>query len=184
MNKYFTLIALVGCVSLVGAAAGCQNTASNNAANTSTVNTNAAVNQNANKAVENNTAPANTSTSGSVGSLATPTDAYKTAYEIRQRKDVAALKKVMSKDVLEFFTEMSKIDNKSLDDTLKEFVEKPQGPSNETRNEKITGDRAVLEYKNEKGEWKEMDFEKEGGDWKLTIPKANAPGAEGPPKKP
>src|SRR5262245_14995055 len=35
----------------------------------------------------------------SIGSLATPTDAYKTAYQLRKNKDVAGLKKVMSNDV-------------------------------------------------------------------------------------
>ncbi len=172
------------CLSIVVVISGCQNTATNKVANNNAANTNAAVNQNSNKPVENKVEPANTSDTESTGSLATPTEAYKTAYEIRKRKDAAGLKKVMSKDVLEFFEEMGKIEKKSLDVMLKELVEKPQGPTNETRNEKITGNRAILEYKNEKGEWKEMDFEKEGSDWKMTIPKADGPGTDGPPKKP
>src|SRR5687768_4105178 len=36
------------------------------------------------------------------GSLATPTEAYKTAYELRKKKDIEGLKKVMSKDIKEF----------------------------------------------------------------------------------
>lgn len=173
---------LAGSLLILGAASGCQNSTNTNAG----VNTNTAANQNGNKSVANSNAAANsnTVTEVHVGSLATPTDAYKTAYEIRQRRDAAALKKVMSKDVLEFFTEMGKVDGKSLDETLKELAEKPQGPTNETRNEKITGNRAVLEYKNEKGEWREMDFEKENGEWKLTIPKADGPGANVPSKNP
>ena len=43
------------------------------------------------------------------------------------------------------------------------------------RDEKITGNRAVLEFKDENGKWTEMDFVKEGGGWKLTLPpKANS----------
>jgi hypothetical protein len=177
-------MAFAVCFSIVVAASACQDAATNKAVNANAANTNGAVNQNANKPVENKAEPANTGDTGSTGSLATPTEAYKTAYEIRKRKDAAGLKKVMSKDVLEFFEEMGKIEKKSLDDMLKELVEKPQGPTNETRNEKITGNRAILEYKNEKGEWKEMDFEKEGSEWKMTIPKADGPGTDGPQKKP
>src|SRR5687767_7239076 len=47
-------------------------------------------------------APATGSTANA-GSLATPTEAYKTAYAARQQKDVAGLKRVLSKDILEFF---------------------------------------------------------------------------------
>src|SRR5205085_11501447 len=40
-------------------------------------------------------------------SLATPTDAYKTAYALREKNDVNGLKRVMSKYVLEFFELMA-----------------------------------------------------------------------------
>ena len=124
-------------------------------------------------------APAN---SDSTGSLATPTDAYRTAHALRAKKDIEGLKRVLSKDILEFFTEMGKLEKKTLDEMLLDLCLKPQEATPEARNEKITGDRALIEYKDEKGEWKEMDFIKEGGDWKLTLPKAEEPGA--PPKKP
>ena len=58
-------------------------------------------------------APADTST---VGSLVTPTDAYKTAYELRKKKDVQGLKAIMSKDIKEFLTMMGEDDKKSLDE--------------------------------------------------------------------
>src|SRR4051812_46642967 len=38
----------------------------------------------------------------SVGSLATPTEAYKTAHAVRQKKDLAGLKRVLSKKMLGF----------------------------------------------------------------------------------
>ena len=106
------------------------------------------------------------------GSLATPSDAYRTAYSARQRKDIPALKRVLSNEILEFFTEMGKVQNRTQDQMLAELADKPQASTAEVRGERITGGRATLEYKDETGGWKEMDFVKEDGGWKLTLPKA------------
>jgi hypothetical protein len=114
-------------------------------------------------------APADPST---VGSLATPTDTYKTAYELRKKKDVQGLKAIMSKDIKEFLTMMGEEDKKSLDDMIKEMCDKPQADRAEARNEKIKGDRATVEYLTEKGDWKTMDFEKVDGKWLMGFPKA------------
>lgn len=105
------------------------------------------------------------------GSLATPTDAYKFGYAARQNKDLAALKRVLSKDALEFLTEIGKEEKKSLDDQLTELAERPQAAKPETRNEKINGSRASLEYLDEKGKWQTMDFVKDGNDWRIDLPK-------------
>lgn len=110
-------------------------------------------------------------TAGSA-SLATPTEAYKAGYAARQNKDIATLKRVLSKDALEFLTEIAGLDKKTLDDQLKTLADTPQAPSAETRNEKITGNRASLEYRDEKGKWVSMDFSKEGNEWKIDLPKA------------
>jgi len=112
---------------------------------------------------------------GPIGSTATPSDSYRTAHILRAKKDVEGLKQVMSNEILEFFTEMGKLEKKSLDEMLLQLVNKPQAPNAEVRDEKITGNRAVLEFKDENGKWTEMDFVKEGGGWKLTLPpKANS----------
>ena len=105
------------------------------------------------------------------GSLATPTDAYKFAYAARQNKDLAALKRVLSKDALEFLTEIGKEEKKTLDDQLKTLTERPQAAKPETRNEKINGNRASLEYLDEKGKWQTMEFVKDGNDWRIDLPK-------------
>jgi hypothetical protein len=102
-------------------------------------------------------------------SLATPADAYKTAFNLRQKKNIQELKLVMSKRMLEFFEAIGVDEKKTVDDQLKELVEQPQAKTAEVRNEKITGDTATIEYLDENGKWKEMDFVKEGNDWKLTI---------------
>ena len=137
-------------------------------------NTNVAANQNitvvnANKVEATAATPA--IQTPSTGSLATPSDAYRTAYDMREKKDVAGLKKVMSKELLDFLTMMGESDKKSLDDQIAEIFDQPQAKTNESRNEKITGDRATVEYPDEDGEWKTMDFVKEGQEWKMTIPK-------------
>lgn len=103
-------------------------------------------------------------------SSATPTEAYKSAFAARQKKDIKGLKNVLSKKMLEFFTEMGKMDNETLDDQLKKLAETPQAAKAEVRSEKITGDKATLEYLDENGKWKPMDFVKEDGGWKLTMP--------------
>ena len=108
----------------------------------------------------------------SAGSLATPTDTYKTAYELRKKKDVAGLKAIMSADIKEFLTMMGEEDKKSLDDMIKEMCDKPQADRAEARNEKIKGDTATVEYLTEKGDWKTMDFEKVDGKWLMGFPKA------------
>lgn len=161
------------------------------ACQTTTTSNNAVANQSVNKSVTNanqtevktanNTSQPETNKTETAkteiaksptGSLATPTEAYKTAYAARKNKDIPTLKCVLSKDMLEFFTLVGEDQKKGIDDALMQMAEKPQGSSDETRNEKIAGNTATVEYLDEQGKWKTMDFIKEGNDWKLTIPKA------------
>ena len=86
----------------------------------------------------------------------------------------------MSKDVLEFLTMVAEADEKkkaTLDDQLKELCDKPQAATAEARNEKIDGDYATIEYLDEKGGWKPMEFTKEDGVWKIAFgaPKKDSP---------
>jgi type IV secretory pathway VirB10-like protein len=142
-------------------------------ANSASTNTSASTNSatpstaNANQSKVNAEAPQ----SPGSGSLATPTEAYKTAYAARKNKDLATLKRAFSKDALGFLTDMGKLENKTLDDELKELFVKPQAASADTRNEKINGNRATLEYLDEKGKWAVMDFSKDGNEWKIDLPK-------------
>jgi hypothetical protein len=147
---------------------GCQTAATGNNSANKPPNTNEA-----NTIVPKSEATPTQTSTGSVGSLATPTDAYKTAYELRKKKDIEGLKKIMSKDIIEFLTMMGEADKKTLDDMLKEMVEKPQADKVEVRNEKVDGDSATIEYLTETGGWKTMDFERVGSDWMLSFPKAS-----------
>ena len=143
-------------------------------------NTNSASNQAGNKAVTNANAATNTANASTpavanttADEAGTPTAAYKAAYAARKNKDVPALKKLMSKDILDFFTEIGGLGEKkqTVDELLMELCEKPQAATAEARNEKINGDKATIEYLDEKGGWSPMEFVKEGGQWKLTIEK-------------
>ncbi|MCB1024381.1 MAG: nuclear transport factor 2 family protein [Acidobacteria bacterium] len=128
---------------------------------------------------ENSSTPPETTPEGQTTAPAsvsqTPSEAYKAAYAARKNKDIAALKKLMSKDMLEFFEIFGDGKPNAVDEGLRQLTEKPQGPTDETRNEKINGETATLEYLNEKGEWKTMDLIKENGSWKLTIAKMDQP---------
>ena len=105
------------------------------------------------------------------------------AYAARKNHDVGALKGLMSKDILEFMTELGQADEKNkmtLDEVLRDMNESPQAPTAEARNEKINGNTATIEYLAPDGGWRTMDFVKEDGAWKLTV----AAGDEATPDRP
>jgi len=137
-----------------------------------TENKNTVANQPANVPVANTPAPANTAAPAPASSGAsTPTEAYKAAYQARKNHDVPALKKLLSKDILEFFNEIAGLGEKkqTIDALLMELCEKPQAATAEVRNEKINGDKATLEFLADTGNWSTMEFVKEDGSWKLTF---------------
>ena len=171
-----TFIILAIILSVAAISLGCQS-AANTTTNTNTSTNAPAANTAANAVAAKPEAPG---TNDVVGSLATPTETYKTAYELRKKKDVAGLKKIMSKEILEFLAIAAEEEKKSVDELIKEMVEQPQAEKADVRNEKIKGDRAELEYLTETGEWKTMDFEKVDGKWLLSFPKAEEPSGKEP----
>ncbi len=144
-------------------------------ANPSTIQTARATNQPATTKLETD--------GSSNGSLASPTQAYQTAYAARQKNDLEGLKRVLSKEMLGFLQDIGKGEQKTLDDELKELIATPQAPTAEVRNEKIDGNNATLEYLDTKEKWSRMGFVKEGADWKMTLPHAPAPVIEQTPGK-
>ncbi|CAN5411111.1 hypothetical protein BH10ACI2_BH10ACI2_12800 [soil metagenome] len=175
-TKYLTACAL-GAV-LFGASSSCQNagntgTSANQAANSAVATSN--------KPVYENTPDPEAKRTGS------PSDAYRAAFAARKSKDIDALKKLMSKDILEFFELMGNADPKkkmTVDEVLKDLCEKPQNTTAETRNELVDGDKAKIEYLDEKGQWSPMDFVKEDGVWKLTIDRSNPDESKSNSEKP
>ena len=152
---------------------------SNNTANQTANKANTTATQNANieKKAETNSAAndVKTETNSTVSvSANTPEAAYKSYYAARKNKDINALKQLNSKEMFDFFKIMGGEGNpNALDDGLKKLAESPQGASDEIRDVKVKGDTATAKFQDKNGEWKTIDFVKEDGIWKLTIPKLN-----------
>ena len=106
----------------------------------------------------------------------TPTEAFKAYYDAVKKEDVAAVKKTLSKNLLNPLEELAKRRNKPLDEVLFGYIQgaKKYLPDTlEVRNEKIDGDHATLEYKSHDetlgDSWKTHNFVKEDGEWKLDV---------------
>jgi len=104
-----------------------------------------------------------------------PTKTFKAFYEASKKKDGAAMRKSLSKGTLDMFDKLAKAQNKTTDDMLKDIDKDKDDKSEkmpETRNEKITGDTATLEVKNDKtSKWDTLPFVKENGEWKIALDK-------------
>ena len=101
-----------------------------------------------------------------------PTATFEAFYEAIKNKDVQAYKKTVSKGSLEMLERAAKELDKSLDEYINLEMNKPSlklPDKLETRNEKITGDRATLEIKNNEGGWSTVPFVKEDGQWKVAV---------------
>ena len=99
-----------------------------------------------------------------------PSAAYKAFYAASVNKDIKTLKTLISKEV--YADLYRKYDQKKADKLVEEdltkTVEGPQWPSDDTRNEKITGNTTTVECLTENGKWFTVKFVKEDGKWKLT----------------
>ena len=102
----------------------------------------------------------------------TPTEAFKSFYEAAKSKDAATLKKLLAKDAMSKMEERAKQQNKAIDEYLISQVSDGIPPAMpETRNEKIDGDNATLEFKGPNGDndWRTVPFSKEDGEWKIKF---------------
>lgn len=106
-----------------------------------------------------------------------PSATLKAYFEALQKKDAAGLKKTLSKGTLEMFEQFAKAQNppKTLDEALQTGLASSTTTTDsnkvpETRNEKIDGEKATLEVKNDKtGAWETVPFVKEEGNWKIAF---------------
>jgi hypothetical protein len=103
----------------------------------------------------------------------TPTATFKSFYDASKKKDVPAMKKSLSKGTLDMFDKIAKEQNKTTDEMLKDIDKDDKSEKMpETRNEKINGDTATLEVKNDKtNKWDSLPFVKENGNWKIALDK-------------
>ncbi|MDQ4123493.1 MAG: hypothetical protein M3209_18815 [Acidobacteriota bacterium] len=91
------------------------------------------------------------------GDADTPTNVFRKYVEAVGKKDSAAMREHTTRD-----------SQKLVDETIKNQIAKMSEP--ETRNEKIEGELATLEYKNAAtGTWDTVYFVRENGRWKLAL---------------
>jgi hypothetical protein len=153
--------------------AGCSKTTSN-ANSMNTTNNNAGVSKSPGT-IDAQSSPSATSSTGT-SSGSTPTAAFEAYYEAIKAKDVNAVKKLFSKSMVTMMEDQAKRSNKTVDDVMAEGLKQASAevPETlpETRNEKIEGDTATLEIRDEKKDkWETIRFVKEDGEWKLSLDK-------------
>lgn len=109
----------------------------------------------------NESSPANqTALAGS------PTEVLKIFTEATKKKDIETIKKTLSKSMMRVVEETAKRQNISVD----EMLMKVEAPGGELKNEKIEGDTATVEIKNEAASENDlMPFVKEDGGWKIAL---------------
>ena len=94
------------------------------------------------------------------GDVDTPTNVFRKYVEAAGEKDAASMRENASRG-----------SQKLIDETIKNQIGKTSAP--ETRNEKIEGENATLEYKNAAtGAWDTIYFVRENGRWKLALDKS------------
>jgi hypothetical protein len=104
-----------------------------------------------------------------------PTSTFKAFFEAQKKKDVAAMKKTLSKSSLDMMEKAAKSQEKTVDQAISEGFNSPGGKADkmpETRNEKIEGDNATLEVNDEETKkWETLYFVKEDSEWKIALDK-------------
>jgi ABC-type transport system substrate-binding protein len=161
--KRQSIFVVVALAAIALAATGCSKTATNANNANATSNTSSASNT-------SNTQTTNTATPPSTSSSTSPSAVMQASFDAVKRKDVAGFKKTLASADLKEMEEIFAKDGKTVDDFLKDLMELPSEmmPDKlETRNEKIEGDTASLEYKQRDGSWKKTYLVKEGGEWKM-----------------
>lgn len=91
--------------------------------------------------------------------------AYGSAYK---KKDITAMKLLLSQESLKMHEQEAKAQNVTVDDIVKrETLFSENQKSAEFRNEKIEDNKATIEMKDSMGIWNTIHFVKEDGVWKI-----------------
>lgn len=102
----------------------------------------------------------------------TPTEIIKAFNEASKKQDVEAIKKLISKGTLVQLENAALAANTNVDNLLKRDGDAPFEELPEIRGEKIEGDTAYVELKNDiTGENEKMPLVKEDGEWKIAFDK-------------
>jgi hypothetical protein len=99
---------------------------------------------------------------------ATPVETFKTYTKAVKQKDYTTMKLLLSDATIKMHEKEAKAQGVTVDDIVKR--ETLLGDSQKTveyRDEKIDGDRATLQFKNQYGSWETLPFIREDGVWKI-----------------
>lgn len=160
-----TAITLAAVTLLTGCSKGTTNSTNANTVNTNTTSASPATSA---------TQPSSTSTPITSDSGPSPTSAFTAYYEAIKSKNVEAVKSLFSKGTLNMMEERAKKTNTTVDAVMKEGLEEASKdvPAEipQSRNEKVDGDKATLEVRNDKQDkWELVHFVKEDGQWKIAF---------------
>lgn len=107
-----------------------------------------------------------------VNQTKSPSETLQALNEASKKKDIPAIKSLLSKGTLDLLEQSAKKQNKTVDEILLKEGGAPFQDLPETRNEKIEGDAATVEVKNNvSGEFQKIPFVKEDGVWKVALDK-------------
>ena len=102
-----------------------------------------------------------------------PSATFKAYFDAQQKKDIAGMKQALSKTSLVMMEKSAKQQQLTLDKMIQTQLDNPSAKIDkfpETRNEKISGDTATIELKNDDANrWDTMYFVKEDGGWKIAL---------------
>src|SRR5688500_1933429 len=99
---------------------------------------------------------------------ATPLETFKTYTKAIKKKDITAMKLLLSRETLRLHEQEARSQGITVDDVVKrETLFSENQTTVEFRNEKIEGDKATLEVKDSMGFWQRVFFVFEDGEWKI-----------------
>jgi hypothetical protein len=99
-----------------------------------------------------------------------PTATMKALNDASKKKDVAAIKNLVSKGTLDLLAQTAEQQKTTIDELLSRDEGAPFQELPETRNEQINGDTATVEIKNNAtNDWETMPFVRENGVWKIAL---------------
>lgn len=154
-GRALRLFVLLACVALLATA--CSKADNANGTNTSSPNKNSTTNT------------SSTTNSTATGTAGSPLAAYKAFQDANKKKDYEAVKKRFSKASLVLLTEGAKKENKSLDEFVKNQVDKATADEIAS-NEKINGDTGSVDIQSKEGGSPiTLPMVKEDGEWKIAY---------------
>ncbi|MDT4967100.1 MAG: hypothetical protein QOJ64_1837 [Acidobacteriota bacterium] len=125
----------------------------------------------------NTPSTANTSPSTSIPTGPSPTEVVKGYYEAGKRKDVAGIKRFLSRQSLQLMEDVANRQGKTLDQLFIEAADmEARKPAPLIWNERIGGDTALVDIKTPGEPMRTVPLVKEAGEWRLAFgnPKGGA----------